>query len=103
MCKDINTNHHFSSGVYAREMHLPKGWKAESHKHKFDHMSILASGHVIVEANEVSTEYIAPCVLEVKAGIVHSVYGVEDSTWFCIHATEERDMLELEKILIEES
>lgn len=103
MCKDINTNHHFNSGVYAREMHLPKGWQAESHKHKFDHMSILASGHVIVMVDEEKEEYIAPCVLNVQAGKIHSIYAIEEAVWFCVHATEEKDMLTLEKILIEEA
>jgi len=102
MCKDINTKHHFDSGVYAREMHLPKGWQAESHKHRFDHMSILANGSVILTVDGTSSEYIAPSVLSVKAGKQHSIYAKEDSVWFCIHATEETDMQTLEKILIEE-
>lgn len=101
MCKDINTQHHFNSGVYAREMHLPKGWKAESHKHKFDHMSILSQGHVMVTADGETSEYIAPSVLNIKAGVSHSIYAIEEAVWFCIHATEEKDMPTLEKILIE--
>lgn len=103
MCKDINTNHHFDSGVYAREMHLPKGWQAESHKHTFDHMSILASGKVRVIADQKETTHIAPCVLSIKAGVVHQILAIQDSVWFCIHATEETDMPTLERILIEEA
>ena len=103
MCKDINTSHHFNSGVYAREMHLPKGWQAESHKHNIDHMSILASGKVLLTVDENQSEHTAPCVLTVQAGKVHSIYAVEEAIWFCIHATEETDIDTLEKILIEEA
>lgn len=102
MCKDINTNHHFNSGVYAREMHLPKGWGAESHKHKFDHMSILASGSIVLTVDGMQSNHNAPCVLNVEAGKTHSIYAVEDSVWFCIHATEKNDIVAIEKILIEE-
>jgi len=102
MCKDINTKHHFNSGVYSREMLLPKGWVAESHKHKFSHMSILASGKVEVTVDDITSTYEAPAVLSISAGKLHGIYAIEESIWFCIHATDELDIDKLETILIEE-
>lgn len=103
MCEDIYTKHHFNSGVYSREMHLPEGWAAETHKHKFSHMSILASGKVKVTIDNIVTEYTAPVVVSIEAGKVHGIYAYTDSIWFCIHATEETEVLNLDKILIEEA
>jgi len=101
--EDINTKHHFNSGVYAREMHIPKGYVVEGHKHKFDHMSILASGKVRVIVDQKETTHIAPCVLNIKAGQVHQILALQDSDWFCVHASDETEMSTLESILIEEA
>jgi len=103
MCKDINTNHHFGSGVYAREMILPKGWKAETHAHFFSHMSILSSGKVTVTVDGIAETYTAPAVLNIEAKKKHSIFAIEEAVWFCIHPTDEKDIESLEKILIEEA
>ena len=39
-------NHHFSAGVYAKETLIPAGHVLVQHKHKFSHLSILASGSI---------------------------------------------------------
>ena len=103
MIEDIKTQHHFSSGVYARQMELPKGWEAESHIHKFDHLSILSKGKVTVTVDDKKIDYEAPTVVTIKAGKVHKIEAHEDSLWFCIHATDETDPLKMDKILVEES
>lgn len=45
---DFDVQHHFSEGVYARQMVIQRGVVVPTHKHKFNHMSILASGKVLV-------------------------------------------------------
>ena len=93
--------HHFSGGVYARQMTLPRGYKVNTHSHKYNHMSILAKGCALVIAGEIKTEYIAPAVIEIKAGIAHEIIAFEDTLWFCIHATEETEIENLDKELSE--
>ncbi len=100
---DNATKHHFNSGVYAREMHIPKGFEAETHSHNFAHMSILAEGKVFVTANGVGTEYTAPTVISMGAGIHHGIYAVEDSVWFCIHPTDEVTPEAVDAITIQEA
>ena len=102
MIEDIKTKHHFSSGVYARQMELPKGWEAESHKHKFDHLSILSKGEVTVTADGEEIHYTAPEVITIKPGVIHKITAHEDSLWFCIHSTDETCIEEIDNILIEE-
>lgn len=99
---DLGIVHHFSSGVYAKQMHLPKGFRAISHQHKYDHMSILSQGAVEVETDYTKTIYHAPAVIEIKAETNHAITALEDVTWFCIHATEETDADAIDKVLIKE-
>ena len=96
------TKHHFSSGVYAREMTLKEGFYAETHSHKYDHLSILSSGAVIVESNNESHFYEAPACIEIKAEVKHKITALSDVVWFCIHATEETDIEQLDEVLIKE-
>ena len=98
---DLGIQHHFSSGVYAKQMHLPKGHFALSHKHAFDHMSILASGIAVVVVDGKETVYTAPACIEIKAGHEHSITALEDVTWFCIHATDEKDVSKIDEIVIQ--
>ena len=45
-------NHHFSAGVYAKETLIPAGHVLVQHKHKFSHLSILASGSIELMVDE---------------------------------------------------
>jgi quercetin dioxygenase-like cupin family protein len=96
--------HHFSSGVYAKQMTLPAGATVLSHAHDFDHLSILAQGHVLVKTDDSDVvEYLAPIALTIKAGVNHAIHALEDSSWFCIHATEETDPNKVDKVLIKKA
>ena len=83
--------HHFSGGVYAKQAVLDKaGTFVLTHKHKFDHMSVLATGRVKVTVEGVATEHTAPTVIEIKAEQEHEILTLSDNvTWFCIHAIPE--------------
>jgi len=94
--------HHFCGGVYAKSMLIPEDYEVVSHKHLFDHMSILTSGQVIVEADGVQTVYFSPSVIEIKAGVAHSVTPVNgDAHWLCVHATDCTDVDKVDNVLIE--
>ena len=100
---DLGTVHHFSDNLYAKQMHLPRGFTAISHKHNYNHLSILSKGRVIVKTDdEGATEYTAPSCLEIKKGIHHSIEALEDAVWFCIHSTDVTDLDQIDKVLIEE-
>ena len=98
---DLGTVHHFSSGVYAKEMHLPKGYMAVSHAHAYDHLSILAGGVVEVETDDDKAIYHAPTCIEIKQGVHHLIRAIEDATWFCIHATDETDPDKIDRVAIQ--
>ena len=99
---DLGTVHHFSDGLYAKEMHIPKDFAALSHAHKYSHLSILSKGKVIVKTDDFVKEFTAPACIEIKAGINHMIEALEDAAWFCIHATDETDVSKVDEVLIQE-
>lgn len=99
---DLGTVHHFSDGLYAKQMHLPKGYKAYSHKHTFSHLSILAKGKAQVTTDRGQEVFTAPACIDIAAGLNHEILALEDVTWFCIHATTEDDPDKVDQVLIGE-
>ena len=97
---DLGVKHHFSSGVYTKQMMLPKGHFVVSHAHTYDHLSILASGTVIVKTDEGSQVYFAPACITIQKHVNHLITAVEDAHWFCIHATTETDPDKVDEVLI---
>jgi len=55
---------------------------------------------VTVEVEGVRTEYKAPACINILAGHHHIITAHEDSVWFCIHATDETDLDNIDEILI---
>ena len=99
---DLGTVHHFSDGLYAKEMHIPKGYVAGSHAHSYSHLSILSKGEVLVKTDDFTKKFTAPACIEIKAGIHHMIEALEDAAWFCVHATDETDISKVDEILIQE-
>lgn len=78
--------HYIVGGVYAKEVHIPAEHMLVGHVHEYDHLSILAAGEVLLSeggARPISIK--APAVIEIKAGVEHSVWAHVPSVWFCIH------------------
>lgn len=95
-------SHHFSDGLYAKQMILPKGHQAVSHVHKYSHLSILAQGDVYVKVDDIVTYYQAPCCIEIKAGVTHKIEALSHTVWYCVHATDEKDIDKVDEVLIKE-
>ena len=92
--------HFFTEGVYARKMVIPAGTQVPTHQHVYDHLSILAQGRVRVGVGPISQEYVAPAMIEIKKNVAHRITAVEDSVWFCVHATSATDIESLENTVI---
>ena len=89
---DTEIRHHFSSGVYAKEMRMPADYVLLHHRHKFDHLSLLASGSIelVVDGNRKVIH--APACLTISANVHHGVKTLTEVVWYCIHATDCRDV-----------
>ena len=97
---DLHVQHHFSDGLYAKQMTLPKGHFAVSHKHNYSHLSVLASGVAVVDVDGVESTYTAPACINISASVEHKITALEDVVWFCIHATDEADATKIDEVLI---
>lgn len=86
--------HHFNAGVYAKEVHIPKGVVLFQHVHKFDHMSILAQGTVVLRTPKRDERIVGPKSLCIPGGVPHEVHALTDAVWFCVHATEHPEIEE---------
>jgi quercetin dioxygenase-like cupin family protein len=93
-------NHHFSAGVYAKETLIPAGQVLVQHKHKFSHLSILASGSIELMVDGERKIIHAPACLTIEADKHHGVKSLTDVVWYCIHATECTDIDEIDEVLI---
>ena len=80
-----------------KETLIPAGFKLTQHKHKFDHLSLLARGRALVNGDA----YYGPVALVIAAGVEHEVVALTDCVWYCIHATAETDPSEVDKLLIQ--
>lgn len=95
------TSHHFSDGLYAKEIHVPEGMMVVQHKHTFSHLSVLAQGKVVVVIDGEEPQIItAPACLDIRANTNHGIKALTDVVWFCIHATDEKDIKKVDEVLI---
>lgn len=101
MIPDYDVVHHFGPHVYAKQMHLPAGHQVATHKHRFDHLSVLARGTAVVEVAGMATTYHGPTGITILAGRAHRITALTDIDWFCIHATEETDVEQIDATLTE--
>ena len=97
----IGVSHFFGGGVYAKQTVIPAGVELLQHSHAFDHLSILATGSVVVRVNGESTPYVGPACIVIKAGIPHAVKATTNAVWYCIHATDETEPEAADASLIE--
>lgn len=102
MSHAVDIVHHFGGGVYAKETRIPSGLILSQHIHKHDHLSILASGKAQVTVDGESKVIQGPACILIEAGRAHKVTSLSEVCWFCIHATEETDPLNIDHTLIEE-
>ena len=80
--------HHFSDGLYAKKARLKPGQSLTQHKHNYEHLSILAQGRCLVTVEGKTTEHVGPKAIVIAAGAAHTVFALEETVWFCIHATD---------------
>lgn len=99
---DLKIEHIFHPGMYMRKMVLPARHFAHSHKHNFDHFSFVTKGRVQVEVDGETTVLDGPDCILIRAGKVHTITAMTDTTWYCIHATDETDPDKIDHTLVKE-
>lgn len=94
------TRHHFAPGVYLREFFLPEGHYFTSKIHNTTHFLIVASGKTAIVSEKGREVVTGPAVILTTPGTKRAVYGIEDTTFFTVHVTEETDLGVIEEKII---
>lgn len=101
--EDLPVKHHFSQGVYARELFIPKGVVLTGHIHKYPQLNILMSGDLTVWTENGMKRVKPPFLIVSPAGTKRIAYAHEDSIWLTVHGTEENDLEKIENHFIAKS
>lgn len=94
---------HFSEGVYARELFIPKGTTLTGKIHKFTNLNIMISGELSVLTEDGVKRIKAPFVVTSPPGTKRVAYAHEDTRWITIHGTHETDVDKIETEFIAQS
>lgn len=100
---EIPVTHHFSPGIYAREITMPAGMTGVGHVHRHRHMNIALTGRAIVSCDGISQAIAAPFIFESMPGAQKAFQVIEDLRWITIHANPDdiRDVVEIERLIFE--
>ena len=87
------------ANMFVRQMHFKSNGDIEQgHKHSFDHLTLLASGKLLVEVDGEITEFVAPTMIYINKDTMHKLTASEDNTVaYCIHGL--RDLEKSEDII----
>ena len=97
---DIPVFHHFSKGIYAREMQMPAGSILVGKIHKHENLSILSAGEVSVLSQDGIKRFKAPYTFVATAGAKRVIYAHSDAVWTVIHGTDEKNVEKIEEEFI---
>jgi hypothetical protein len=92
--------HHFSPGVYARELHIPADCTLTGEIHKYPQLNILSKGRMQVLLEDGIKEIEAPFTVVSPAGTKRIAYAHTDCVWTTILHTFETDIPTIEKYFI---
>ena len=92
--------HHFSEGVYARQMELNKEELVVGAIHKFRNLNIISRGKVTFFSIEGAKTVEAPFSFVAGPGVKRVIYAHEDTVWTTIHGTHETDLKKIEEHFI---
>lgn len=98
---ELETQHHFADGMYARSVFRPAGTLIVGKVHKKEHFYIIVQGRVQVTTENGVSELQAPAILTSKPGTQRAVLAMEDSLCMTVHRTDKTDLDEIEQELVE--
>lgn len=95
--------HHFTDGIYSREIFIPAGELIVGKIHKHEHPNFLMSGTVLVFTESEGEQVITgPCFMISPAGTKRTLYAETDLVWITVHSnpTNTTDLKVLEEEVI---
>ena len=90
--------HIHSDGVYIKAFKVPAGLQIYTKRFAEEHISILGQGSVLLEKNGKKIKVVAPAHVVIDSMTRCKIITLEDSVWYCIHATAETDQSVLDEL-----
>lgn len=100
---EMPLTHLFCDGIYIREIFMPAGTLVIGEIHKTEHFNVLLSGEVTIFTIEGVERVSAPHRFISQPGIQKVLLIHVDCIWQTVHATESKNVPEIEKTLISET
>lgn len=97
---DGDVHHHFSDGLYARELRIPADTVLIGHIHLQGQINFLMKGTIRVTTDEGVKTLTAPQIVVTGPGTKRAGYAVTDVVWVTVSATNEKDPEEIRKQII---
>lgn len=97
---DIEPEHHFAPGIYAREITIPADACIIGKMHRTEHLNIISQGRCTVFCLGERMEIEGPFTFVSYPGSKKAIYAHEDTVWTTVHATNETDLDALEREMI---
>lgn len=100
---ELPVSHHFSLGIYARALYIPRDCTLVGKLHKYPQLNILAQGRLSCLIDNKIELMNAVQIISSPAGTKRVAYAHEDSIWITVHSTEETDVDKIEQHFIAQS
>ena len=88
---DLKVVHHFSNGVYARELHIPAGTILTGAIHKFENLNIMSKGDMTIVTETGPMRVQAPFTVVSPPGTKRVAYAHTDTIWTTVFGTHDKD------------
>jgi quercetin dioxygenase-like cupin family protein len=84
------------ANMFVRQMCFKQaGHTEQGHTHSFDHLTLLATGRLLVEVPQGTTIYSAPAMIFIHKDVAHKLTALEPNTLaYCIHGLRDLDVSE---------
>jgi hypothetical protein len=97
---EIETYHHFSKGLYAREIRIPAEVLLTGKIHRLDHLCIVASGTCRIITEDADNIITGPCTFTAFAGVKKVIYAETNTVFMTVHSTDLTDISEIERTFV---
>ena len=94
----VQVKHLRTEGLYVKAYQAPAGTRMYTKQFATDHMTILARGTAVLEAQGYGVKLVAPVHCVIPANTRVRVSLLEDSVWYCLHPTAETDIERLKEL-----
>ena len=98
---ELEVKHHFSEGLYARELFIPAGVCLVGALHKTTHLYTVVKGKCKVSSQFGNLDIEAPFMGETIPGTKRVIYAETDCVWIGFHPTNLTDVDEIGRQILE--